>query len=107
VGSGYTVEGQKTGEEKYGGLQIEIIPSYQQSLRVWLREPAEGSKQGIDSVTFGWPNTLDELKTPSELMLNPGTKIRSYPANPTYSVPCEISDLIGGILEDNLHVKVW
>ena len=28
MGSGYTVEGQVTGEEKFGGIQIEVTPSY-------------------------------------------------------------------------------
>jgi hypothetical protein len=102
VGSGYTVEGQKTGEEKHGGLQIEIIPSYQNNLRAWLREPLEGTT----SASIDWSNTLDEQKTPSELRLNPGAKIRSYPANPTYSVPYEISDLLGNTPGYTAHVKV-
>jgi hypothetical protein len=29
VGSGYTVEGQVTSEEKFGGFQIEVTPAYQ------------------------------------------------------------------------------
>lgn len=28
VGSGYTVEGQVSGKEQFGGIQIEVIPSY-------------------------------------------------------------------------------
>ena len=28
MGSGYTVEGLVTGEEKFGGIQIEVTPSY-------------------------------------------------------------------------------
>ena len=30
MGSGYTVEGQVTGEEKFGGIQIEVTPSYRE-----------------------------------------------------------------------------
>jgi len=37
VGAGYTVEGQITGEEKFGGLQIEVIPVYRQDLKTWFR----------------------------------------------------------------------
>ena len=106
MGSGYTVEGQKTGEEKFGGLQIEIIPSFQKNLRVWLRDPTDGTEQMATSASFDWSNILNEQKTPSELMLNPGAKIRSYPPAPTYPVPYEISDLMRNTPDDGAHVKV-
>jgi hypothetical protein len=73
VGSGYTVEGQKTGEEKFGGLQIEIIPSYERRLRTWQPDP---TRQGRITGLFDESKSLDEGKTPSELNLNPGVKIR-------------------------------
>ena len=107
VGSGYTVEGQKTGEEKYGGLQIEIIPSYQEKLRVWLRQPLEGNEKGVYTVPFDWSRCLDELKTPAELALHKGDKIRSYPAKPTYSVPYTILDLTGDPQNSEIHVTVY
>jgi hypothetical protein len=106
VGSGYTVEGQKTGEEKHGGLQIEIIPSYKENLRVLLREPREGTEHEIYSTALDWSRRLDELKTSAELSLLPGDKIRSYPANPTGSVPYVMLDLIADSQIEETHVKV-
>jgi hypothetical protein len=106
VGSGYTVEGQKTGEEKHGGLQIEIIPSYKENLRVLLREPREDTEQGISNTALDWSRRLDELKTSAELSLLPGDKIRSYPANPTDSVPYVLLDLIADSQNEETHVKV-
>jgi hypothetical protein len=103
VGSGYTVEGQKTGEEKFGGLQIEIVPSFEPQLRTWLPEPI-----GRDTMpdSFDWPSVLDEQKNPSELKLNPGTKIRSYPSPPTYSAPYQISDLAGNAPKEDTRIRV-
>ena len=106
MGSGYTVEGQKTGEEKHGGLQIEIIPSYQQQLRVWLREPTNGVQPEITNAFFEWANTLNEFMTPSELKMSPGDAIRCYPASPTYEEPLKIAGLDRDVLEGNIHVKV-
>jgi hypothetical protein len=86
------VEGQKTGKEKFGGLQIEIIPSYERELRTWQLEPTE---QGKMTVSFDSSKNLDEQKTPSELGLKSGVKIRLYPSHPTYWAPYQISDLTG------------
>ena len=96
VGSGYTVEGQKTGEEKFGGLQIEIVPSYEKELRTWK----------LQNVSFENSRGLDEQKTPSELKLNPGVKLRCYPSRPTYWAPFQISDLTGPNPREGTHVKV-
>ena len=106
MGAGYTVEGQKTGEEKHGGLQIEIIPSYQQHSRVWLREPLNGVESETTRDSFEWQNTLNEFMTPSELKLNPGDTIRCYPASPTYEEPLRLAELDGNISEGNIRVKV-
>jgi hypothetical protein len=103
VGAGYTVEGQKTGEEKFGGLQIEIIPSYERGLRTWQLEP---TGQGRSTVLFDESKNLDERKTPSELKLNPGVKIRSYPSRPTYWATYQISELIGTTPKEDTHLKV-
>ncbi|KAI4696651.1 uncharacterized protein J4E88_000828 [Alternaria novae-zelandiae] len=35
LGSGYTVEGQKTSKEQHGGLQLEITPEFLPDLRLW------------------------------------------------------------------------
>lgn len=106
MGSGYTVEGQKTGEEKHGGLQIEIIPSYQQRSKVWLREPLNGVEPEITEALFGWSSFVDEFMTPSELKLGPGDTIRCYPATPTYEEPLEIAELDGNVPEGTIRVKV-
>ncbi|KAF2021493.1 hypothetical protein BU24DRAFT_417132 [Aaosphaeria arxii CBS 175.79] len=80
LGSGYTVEGQKTKEEKHGGLQIEIIPEYQQKLRWWYKHsdpPVNKSNQTGGScvdLSLGF----DENKTPAELGFKAGDVIRSY-----------------------------
>lgn len=103
VGSGYTVEGQKTGEEKFGGLQIEIIPSYEKSLRTWLPEPMG---RGAANDKFDWPRVLDEQKTPSELGLNPGNKIRSYPSSPVYYAPYAIADLVRNAPKEDTRIQV-
>ena len=94
MGSGYTTEGQKTGQEKYGGLQIEVIPEYQQDLRKWLPDNLSASTMTAilngDSSYF-----LPETSTPAELSLRPGDKIRSYPSSPRTFKYVKISDLIG------------
>lgn len=87
MGSGYTVEGQKTGEEKHGGIQLEIIPSYTRSFRDWLKEETP------DVLNDPYAR-LDELKTPEQLGLKPGDKILSYAEKATYSRPHTIGDLI-------------
>lgn len=86
VGSGYTVEGQKTGEEKHGGLQIEIIPAYPQKAQKWLAATEEEALQ--DPGLY-----LDESKTPAQLGLEAGTQVRVYPSPPTYGKSVEVGDL--------------
>jgi hypothetical protein len=84
LGSGYTVEGQKTSEEKYGGLQIEVIPEYQTNLRLWVADGDVSSKS----------NHISEMKTPADEGLSPGSIVRSYPAVTAELVPCTIDDMI-------------
>ena len=103
VGSGYTVEGQKTGQEKFGGLQIEIVPSFQTNLRTWQLAPTDQDRR---VVPFDFSKSLDEQKTPSELGLEAGVKIRLYPSHPTYWAPYQIRDLIGTARSEDTHVKV-
>jgi hypothetical protein len=103
VGSGYTVEGQKSGEEKFGGLQIEIIPSYERGVRTWQ---ADAPGHGGTTISFDESKSLDEQKTPSELKLSLGAKIRLYPSRPTYWAPHQISELIGATPNEDMHVKV-
>ena len=86
VGSGYTVEGQKTGKEKHGGLQLEIIASYKVGLAKWLVEERDEALWDLDYF-------LDELKTPAELGLQAGDTIRSYPPDPTLLRDAIVDDL--------------
>ncbi|KAJ5377689.1 uncharacterized protein N7496_005098 [Penicillium cataractarum] len=86
LGSGYTVEGQKTGEEKHGGLQIEIIPAYSKKAQKWLAATEEEALQ--DPGLY-----LDESKTPAQLRLEAGSQVRAYPSPPTYCKPVEVGDL--------------
>ncbi|KAL3431832.1 hypothetical protein BDV09DRAFT_206421 [Aspergillus tetrazonus] len=64
VGSGYTVEGQVSGKEKFGGIQIEVIPSYER-----------------DTHTFGYSTEQGRVKyaaehdTPGDYALKDGDKV--------------------------------
>lgn len=104
MGSGYTVEGQKTGEEKHGGLQIEIIPSFETDLRTWIKDAdatddPENLQRTLPMIT------LDEHKTPLELGLAVGAKIRSYPQLVFEQAGCTMSDIVKDH-ELEGHVKV-
>lgn len=105
VGSGYTVEGQKTGEEKHGGLQIEIIPAYRKKAQKW-RAAAEEDEEALQDPRL----YLDESKTPAELGLEAGSKVWVYPSPPTYRKPVEVGDLYwvreeSGLGVANLEVR--
>lgn len=92
MGSGYTTEGQKTGKQKYGGLQIEVIPEYQKGLRKWL--PDNLTDAFMTNILDGTHyHGLSEMSTPLELHLQLGQKIRSYPPSLTFEKPIEIADL--------------
>ena len=97
VGSGYTVEGQKTGEEKHGGLQIEIIPSFRRNLRTWLKEEdAQPKVWDPSAVTSMFHSGPFETSTPKEQGLIPGDVIRSYPDPAFKTFEYHISDMVGG-----------
>ena len=100
MGAGYTVEGQKTGEEKFGGLQIEITPAYRSALKIWFRATELQSKM------FDYNGSLNELTSPAANGLRAGDKLRAYP-QPTRAVPLTISDLISELTftDTSLHVK--
>lgn len=87
VGSGYTVEGQITGQEKFGGLQIEVIPSYHK----------------LDSAKFRIPpssEVLDLDKTPRELGLLEGDAISMEPVPSKFHRPAKLSDFVAGLHPD-------
>lgn len=93
MGSGYTVEGQKTGKETHGGLQIEVIPSFEKNLRTWIKSPDSSlsSTELQDQLLY---HRLYEYKTPRELGLVVGDKMRLYPKKAFDVVPCILSDVI-------------
>ncbi|OQU97521.1 hypothetical protein CLAIMM_03446 isoform 2 [Cladophialophora immunda] len=101
LGSGYTVEGQKTGKEKHGGLQIEVIPSFEVKLRSWVTDQNEclGVEELLDRLVSVH---IDEFKTPRELGLEVGATIRLYPAEAFEHVPSTLLDMAdGGGIEEN------
>lgn len=98
VGSGYTVEGQITGEEKYGGIQMEIIPSYHTGRWIYSYEDQEGI----------WKN-LEEGKTPKDYQLVDGDQVIMKPRMPTkrpaqirdFFKPDEIGEYIENLVLEN------
>lgn len=95
MGSGYSVEGQITGEEKFGGLQVEVIPSYRRHLKMWGLAPKPGEPKQVD---FGH---RAEYHTPASLGLKPSDKLRTY----SYlEVPLKISDLPQSISSDKIRL---
>jgi hypothetical protein len=104
VGSGYTVEGQKTSEEKHGGLQLEVTPEMVRGKRFWSY-----AKQQCIKLTNGRQGIADELyesSTPHKLGCNIGDILRSYPTEVTYRKPLRIRDLAAsrteGMMENNV-----
>lgn len=87
MGSGYSVEGQLTGKEKFGGLHIEVIPSYRPNLKVWAHALKAGEPEQVH-----FP-TLEEENTPAGVGLKPSDKLRAYPFPCKATVPLKISDL--------------
>ena len=82
VGSGYTAEGQITGKEKFGGIQIEVVPSYQKlNMMSFSYENQEGT----------WTHIV-EAQTPRDYRLEGGSKIAMVPNPPTFSRPARIHD---------------
>jgi hypothetical protein len=104
VGQGYTVEGQKTGEEKFGALQIEVIPDFEEDLRYWTRAPREATEPRQPDLAGLILPMLNDQRTPFELSLRSGDKLRSYPRNPIQTVPLTISDLVPP--STHIHLKV-
>ncbi|KAM6493413.1 hypothetical protein JOM56_011547 [Amanita muscaria] len=66
LGKGYTVEGQVTGTEDIGGIQIDVFPLYHTAFKV-----KHGERE------------LNVYKTPKQLGLGPGSHI-SYLDNPSH-----------------------
>ena len=82
VGGGYTVEGQITGEENFGGIQIEVIPSYKKLNRMRFSYETE---EGM------WRN-IEEAQTPRDYGLVGGSKIFAVPNPSAFVRPTKIRD---------------
>ena len=91
VGSGYTIEGQKTGKENIGGLQIEVTPAYKSALKIWFRD--SDNEPGVITPSQG----LHEQSTPADNDIKPGNKLRVHPVPPLHEVPYNISDLVADL----------
>lgn len=83
VGSGYTVEGQVSGKETFGGIQIEVIPSYE-----------------CNSCTFKHLDEqakyvyMTENSTPRSCGLKNGDMIKKAPIPSTFRGLARICDLL-------------
>ena len=95
MGSGYSVEGQVIGKEKFGGLQIEVIPSHRRHLETWVlaTEPGEPEQDG-----YGY---RAGYHTPAQLGLKLSDKLRTYS---NLDVPLKISDLARRISSDKIRL---
>ena len=100
VGAGYTVEGQKSGEEKFGGLQIEITPAYNSRLKIWFR----GSDP--EPERFSYVGYLDVYTTPAANKMQVGDKLRMHSDPPTKDVSKTISDLLAELPSHDSHFMV-
>ncbi len=98
MGKGYTVEGQVTGEEKFGGLQIEVVPSY----------------EGFDQKRFArksktdW-ETLAQRRTPRSYHLRHGDRLSmTTPDAPPKWRLHQIRDFFDQLIpeEDMTHVTL-
>lgn len=97
------MEGQITGEEKFGGLQIEVIPVYRQDLKTWFRALRAGELERKHFTYFG---KLDEQRTPREERLKPTNKLRVYPNPPSFAGPCKIADFVQKFPSKRTNLKV-
>jgi len=100
VGSGYTIEGQKTGKEDIGGLQIEVTPAYKSDLKIWFR--ASEKEPGVTNLL----QSLHEQTTPAANNIKPGDKLRVHPVPPIHEVPYKISDLAADLPAPETHMTV-
>lgn len=107
VGSGYSVEGQITGEEKFGGLQIEVIPSYRRNLKEWAHpfRPGVTLESAQNEFDFDRFIPLDEYKSPAALGYKISDKLRVYPVPSTAEVPLRISDIAEKFSSDRICLR--
>ncbi|KAI4919452.1 hypothetical protein J4E90_001586 [Alternaria incomplexa] len=89
LGSGYTVEGQKTSKEQHGGLQLQITPECVPQQRLW----SYSKKTFLKRYGQGLLDSLYETMTPQQLRCNLGDVLRSYPADRASEEPLKIKHL--------------
>ena len=85
------MEGQKTAEEKHGGLQLEVTPQLFSHQRLW----SDARRQCV-TIEFGdirYTDSLPETKTPQELQYRVGDILRSYSPDLTHREPFRIEYL--------------
>lgn len=84
VESGYTVEGQVTGEEKWGGIQIEVTPAYRSAAKhsYFIISPDGGKIH------------MTEWKTPQDYGLGEGVQVEMTPYPSSFWRPAQIRDYL-------------
>ncbi|KAF1964945.1 hypothetical protein BU23DRAFT_39223 [Bimuria novae-zelandiae CBS 107.79] len=107
-GSGYTVEGQKTSVEAHGGLQIEVIPKYQDHLRRWFQD-TDGHVKTLDlnDVDIDWSQNLNEHDTPASIGLRVGQSVRSYAEPALQRKPLNVEGVAGQRDAVTPQAKYW
>ncbi|KAL2867674.1 uncharacterized protein BJX67DRAFT_352058 [Aspergillus lucknowensis] len=95
LGSGYTVEGQISGKECFGGIQIEIIPSYDEHRYKFTHEDTRGSYVG-----------MDEHRTPRDYRLNGGDTVTmaAVPSGPRICDFLDGEESVGGM--ETIYLEV-
>ncbi|OJJ63984.1 hypothetical protein ASPSYDRAFT_26018 [Aspergillus sydowii CBS 593.65] len=83
LGSGYTVEGQVSGKETFGGIQIEVIPSYE--CNSYTFKHRDGQDKHVD---------IAENSTPRSRGLKNGDMIKMTPEPSTFRGLARICDLL-------------
>ncbi|KAL8825733.1 MAG: hypothetical protein Q9191_004236, partial [Dirinaria sp. TL-2023a] len=90
---------QKSGEEKFGGLQIEVIPRYTSGLKIWFRA------SNPQFIPINFHKSLDEYTTPAFNNLKVGEKLRVHPTPPTKKVPKRVSDIVADLPPLEVHFR--
>ena len=83
VGSGYTVEGQISGKETFGGIQIEVIPSYECNSYTFKYRDEQGKHV-----------EMAENSTPRKRGLKNGDMVKMTNVSTTFRDPAKICDLL-------------
>jgi len=85
VGSGYTVEGQVTGEENFGGFQIEVTPAYQK-----LRTKTFWNEDRTGKCIY-----VDEAHTPRDHGLKEGDVVFMSPTPRKFRRASRLREFLG------------